>query len=738
MESRRLRPSVEAFASALKTDACDVGACMEIASNTLRPLLRIARAFDSAAKRCEAAQSSTSCCAAVRSRFNNVLLLGDAAQLKKFRRRVHVYLGRALAKHQRDQKARDAEDSEDDEEEDVDDEDEDEDDMDVDTVVQNLMPLEEFGQQMGELEWFQLIEEPLSDTLCQETERNITRVCKGKFEEHLLGRVSAWLDSVALSWLRELLEGCIADKNVCKEKFAQYRTRLEFHVFETLCDLRMTEVFDIIREFPDSSPALMDLKDCLARTHQHRDLVISLRQAFASRLLHPGANTAQILDVYISTIKALRLVDTSGVLLEAISEPIKSYLRKREDTVRCIVTSLTDDGNSELFEELRETEIRPITHNYDESDDEDPEETADPEDWTPDPIEADPRKTSRSRRSNDILGMLVHIYGSKELFVNEYRLMLADKLLSSLEFDAEREVRNLELLKLRFGESSMTSCEIMVKDIEESKRINSNIKNTLANKSQRSMASSDDSSDRIELEAMEATIISKQFWPTLHGDDIKPHPVINKRMEAIAHEYAVLKNPRQLNWKSNLGMVSLELEFDNNQTKTFTVSPMLANLVLHFADQETWTLSDLAKAIDVDADTVRKRMSFWVNAGVVRSERSPGEKVIYHAVESLSDEHEGGNDGGGEDDDADRAVSADAQLAEEMKVYESFVRGMLNNYDALPLERIHNMLKMFVSTGEHKYEKNINELEAFLDKLVKDEILEVSSGAYYLKKSNSG
>ena len=42
------------------------------------------------------------------------------------------------------------------------------------------------------------------------------------------------------------------------------------------------------------------------------------------------------------------------------------------------------------------------------------------ENWTPDPIEADPRKTSRSRRSNDILSMLVHIYGSKELFVKEF------------------------------------------------------------------------------------------------------------------------------------------------------------------------------------------------------------------------------------------------------------------------------------------------------------------------------
>ena len=104
--------------------------------------------------------------------------------------------------------------------------------------------------------------------------------------------------------------------------------------------------------------------------------------------------------------------------------------------------------------------MRPIEHGHEESDAEDEiDNAADPESWTPDPIEADPRKTARSRKSNDILSMLVHIYGSKELFVNEYRLVLADKLLSNIKFDTDREVRNLELLKLRFGDSSMHNCK---------------------------------------------------------------------------------------------------------------------------------------------------------------------------------------------------------------------------------------------------------------------------------------
>ena len=82
------------------------------------------------------------------------------------------------------------------------------------------------------------------------------------------------------------------------------------------------------------------------------------------------------------------------------------------------------------------------------------------------------------------MSMLVQIYGSNELFVTEYRFILADKLLKRDDFDTDKEVRTLELLKLRFGESSMHACEVMVKDIADSKRVNT----TIRDKKQRKMA----------------------------------------------------------------------------------------------------------------------------------------------------------------------------------------------------------------------------------------------------------
>jgi len=41
--------------------------------------------------------------------------------------------------------------------------------------------------------------------------------------------------------------------------------------------------------------------------------------------------------------------------------------------------------------------------------------------------------------------------------------MLADRLMAKTDYDTDRELHTLELLKLRFGETSLHDCEIMLK-----------------------------------------------------------------------------------------------------------------------------------------------------------------------------------------------------------------------------------------------------------------------------------
>lgn len=42
------------------------------------------------------------------------------------------------------------------------------------------------------------------------------------------------------------------------------------------------------------------------------------------------------------------------------------------------------------------------------------------------------------RRSSDIISLLVSIYGSKDIFIDEYRAVLADRLLHQLNYNTAR------------------------------------------------------------------------------------------------------------------------------------------------------------------------------------------------------------------------------------------------------------------------------------------------------------
>lgn len=48
------------------------------------------------------------------------------------------------------------------------------------------------------------------------------------------------------------------------------------------------QLFDCIVDYPDSKPALFDLKDCLKRVSLRAELVCSLQDDIMNRLLHPG------------------------------------------------------------------------------------------------------------------------------------------------------------------------------------------------------------------------------------------------------------------------------------------------------------------------------------------------------------------------------------------------------------------------------------------------------------------
>lgn len=165
--------------------------------------------------------------------------------------------------------------------------------------------------------------------------------------------------------------------------------------------------------------------------------------------------------------------------------------------------------------------------------------------------------------------MLVNVYGSKELFVNEYRTLLADRLLTQFSYNTEKEIRYLELLKLRFGETQLHYCEVMLKDICDSKRINTHLQNDEEYKAE---------SKNFPVSAL---ILSAQFWPAFKDETLELPEIIKEQFQYYTNGFETLKGNRTLCWKPHLGTVELDVEL-KNRTVTFTVSPLHATIIMHF------------------------------------------------------------------------------------------------------------------------------------------------------------
>jgi hypothetical protein len=59
--------------------------------------------------------------------------------------------------------------------------------------------------------------------------------------------------------------------------------------------------------------------------------------------------------------------------------------------------------------------------------------------------------------------------------------MLDERLLNKEKFSFDNELKNIELLKLRFGEQSMHNCVVMLRDIKDSERINNEVNKQVQN-----------------------------------------------------------------------------------------------------------------------------------------------------------------------------------------------------------------------------------------------------------------
>ena len=273
--------------------------------------------------------------------------------------------------------------------------------------------------------------------LNEQIERYIRKKLNGEYEEPVLPIIAEWISSALLKFCSGLFDDCDV---ISLKKYFEIQARV------ALSHARANELFDMIRDFPDSTPAIIELREVSQSSGMMSFIGKTLKRSLCVRLLHLGASTSDIIDVYVKMIRSFRLLDPSNLLLNFVAKPIRKYLVGRKDTIRCIVSSLTEGDDDNLHSELRAGGSLEYGAGNDSDDDEEdsPDIT-----WTPPKRALDFPGSGEGGQTKDVLALLVSIYGSTDLFVSEYRSILAGRLLQNYEYFSDVEVKTLELLKIR-------------------------------------------------------------------------------------------------------------------------------------------------------------------------------------------------------------------------------------------------------------------------------------------------
>ena len=505
--------------------------------------------------------------------------------------------------------------------------------------------------------------------------------------------------------------------------------RWEFRALTELGALRVKELYYIITHLGTTSSGIEDLRHFATSPATRTYLTNQFSEYLSKHLLQPGAATIEILRTYILVIQAFRQLDPRGVLLDRIARPIRRYLRERDNAIRVIVNGLLSDPSqsadttnydpdnlSELATELiRQAENSSVL--------DDGELDWDNMEWMPDPIDAAP-DYSRSKNT-DVVGSLTSLFESKDVFMKELQTALAERLLQNKpHFDLERRV--VEHLKSRFGDAALQPCEVMLRDILESGKIDDVIKKDQASQPRRRRTGPEPE--------LHAKILSRLFWTALPEQEFELPVPLRKQQQKYEQGFEALKNARKLTWLPSAGQVEVELQFED-RTFAEEVLPYQATVIYAFTDAAAaHPVAQLAEALSMSLILARSACIFWVSKRVLVET----ETDTFAVLETLPTGAEGAalaENATLQDSSAVAAAeAAAAQAAKEaeeeerkqkMAIYHQFIVSMLTNAGAMPLPRISMMLGMVVPGG---FPFSNEELKEFMSSMVKEGVLEVGPG----------
>ncbi|KAJ6787107.1 hypothetical protein PWT90_07228 [Aphanocladium album] len=504
-----------------------------------------------------------------------------------------------------------------------------------------------------------------------------------------------------------------------------------------LATLRIHELFDIVLHWPETKGGLDDLGYSVTTPQRRLELTDTFSAALQHRLLHPGRSTLEILQTYISMIRTFHALDHSKVLLDRVVHALQLYLCQRDDAIRIVVTGLLANpkGDHAVEAKTKLVELAVIINEASQQ-----QRTAvDEEDldwsdmnWVPDPVDAG--VNYKRPKNEDVVGTLISALGSQDIFIKEFQLIIAERLLSK-QPGFQQEIKVLGLLKKRFGEAALQNCDVMVKDIQDSRRVDAVLRRNIRGAQQPGAPAL----------SYHSKILSRLFWPSLAKETFKvPAPVAELQAQYEAG-FEQLKSSRKLGWLDNLGTATVSLEFED-RTVEVECKTYEAAVIYEFqgdgAQSDTGaqqrTFEEIWQSLMIDEDALELALRFWVSKKVLKDIGNQ----TYVVLERLDSEQDGGDapDDVSVDEGAEASGGAspkktkamDPKEAERRTVYWQFILGMLtNSAPAMPLGQIAMMMKMLIADG---CSWSNEELQEFLDEKIAAGELELAGGKYRLLK----
>lgn len=418
-------------------------------------------------------------------------------------------------------------------------------------------------------------------------------------------------------------------------------------------------------------------------------------------LLNISNSTLDIIFILKDIIENLRQIDPSGFVLDSVLKETRNYFKQfRKDLNSSFLKFLLHFKDFDFtLKDFEDQKIGKLGLEY-------PSVSSN---WKPDPIYVKTFINPIIRTADPIKLLILQLSSSSSTSLAEfYQKEISERLLkvdSILELSKITE--EVEMFRIKCGESFVSSLNIMINDILESR--SNNTLNT--------------SSD------FKMTIISHRYWPEIVEKEISHPEFILKNLELISSTYSAQQGDKKIIFRPQLDEIKLSLEFPSG---TFLFScPLEAAILINSFDfpsdpEEEFDLAMVMALTGIsDKNIIINAVTFWLKKRIILS--SPIAKFHFRfaqnydpnesdCVDHLSIIFEQSQ----ADMFADDVDSFEADFKIFTEKYWPIISNMFKTFGQISAERIQSTLKMY----SKDYKENFDNLSKFLQFKVKEGILQ--------------